>query len=114
MTQVQFNLLAVYNQLPNYSVFSTDRMAMLGSNRIHLALTDNRRRGVLERIQTKNSSNEYFELRMIDGATICQLAGHAERYLIGHPFDVVYLVGGACGITTENRDTKLFSYEWST
>ena len=86
-------------------------MAVLGSRRIHYALTASRGKGVLDLIKGLNSA-EKFALRAVDGATLGELINVAADYLSKHPFDVIYVAGGACNITTKNSKTKRISYNW--
>ena len=89
-------------------------MALLGSPRIHIAFTDSRGNPLQPLINSANTTNEHFEVSPYKGATFMELVDIASAYLITHPFDVIYLVGGVNDITTKNHYTKLISYEWGT
>ena len=87
-------------------------MALLGSKRLHLILTDSRGKGLADLINEINTMGELVEVRIRDGATLRALADLAEIHLKGSPFDVIYIVGGFCNLTYKGRATKLISYEW--
>ena len=63
-------------------------------------------------INSLNPTNEHFEVSSYKGATLLELLDIASKYLITHPFDVVYLAGGVTNITSKNRLTKQISYDW--
>ena len=87
-------------------------MAMLGSKRIHYALTDSRGKGVMELIEGRGDLGECFDLQICEGATLGDLTDYAIEYLAKHPFDVIYLAGGACDITYKDKRTKQIFYAW--
>ena len=89
-------------------------MVTLGSKRIHMAFMDSRGLDLDQRISKINTTNKHLEINAYYGATFEDLVGYAERYLHGHEFDVVYIAGGACNITTKNRETKSITYNWGT
>ena len=87
-------------------------MAMLGSKRIHMVYTDSRGSGLQDLLDKKNVEGEYMEVVAHKSASFNDVASSAEEHLRLHPFDVVYIVGGATEVTSKNRVTKLISYNW--
>ena len=87
-------------------------MAGLNERRCHLAFLDSRGNGLQGKV-VKINRGEYLEIREYKGATLHQLAKIASKHLNSYPFDVVYIAGGACDITTKNSNTKVISFEWS-
>ena len=45
-------------------------------------------------------------------STFQEIVYTAENYIPTHPFDVIYIAGGATNITTKDRKTKQISYRW--
>ena len=88
------------------------KMATLGGKRIHLLITDSRGTGLGDLVRKGNPAQEHFEVKVCRGATINEMVDEASRHLQRCPFDVVYIAGGACDITTKNYFTKIVSYEW--
>ena len=91
---------------------ATSNVVLLGGKRIHLALLDSRGTGVHEAILGLNHSREYFDLKVRKGETLEGLIREAETYIKDHPFDVVYIAGGANNITYKDSFTKRISYRW--
>ena len=85
---------------------------MLGSKRIHVVFTDSRGSGIQDILDRLNTSGEYIEIMEYKSATLQNLASIAETYLRLHPFDVIYVAGGATHITDKDESTKLISYGW--
>ena len=75
-------------------------------------LTDSRGGGLQEKISKINDTSEYIEIDDRKGATLAQLIEIAEDYLPLHPFDVLYVAGGANDITTKDRITHQISFNW--
>ena len=86
-------------------------MARLNDRRCHIAFTDSRGTGLQEIIDRKNGV-EYLEIRVAKGASLHHLSRKASAHLDKYPFDVVYIAGGACDITTKNHETNLISFLW--
>ena len=87
-------------------------MALLGGKRIHLAITDSRGSGLKEKVRSSSALKELFETKICKGATLATMVEEAENHLKRCPFDVVYIVGGACDITSKDLRTNLISYDW--
>ena len=87
-------------------------MVTLGSKRIQLAFTDSRGFDLDHRIRKINSTGELFEIQAYKGATFEEIVASVEGYLPKHPFDVVYIMGGACNVTTKDQFTGHISYDW--
>ena len=89
-------------------------MAMLGSKRIHIVSTDSRGSGLQTLLDRLNTTKKYMEIVVHNSATFEELARDidAEAHLHKHPFDVVYIVGGATNITKKDRLTGRIYYEW--
>ena len=66
----------------------------------------------IEQRDKLNVSGEYMEIMEHKSATFDNLASFAESYLRLHPFDVVYVAGGATNITDKDNATKQISYGW--
>ena len=87
-------------------------MALLGSKRLHLIIIDSRGKGLGDLLKTRNKSGELFDLIVREGATLFDLVEVAVKHLHKNPFDVVYIVGGACDITFKEKKTKRIIYTW--
>ena len=87
-------------------------MALLGGKRLHLILTDSRAAGVEDLIRKAKAVRELVEFRVCKGAKFLDLADEAEQHLKYCPFDVVYIVGGACDITTKDASSGRITYDW--
>ena len=86
-------------------------MAKLNDRRYHITLMDSRGTGLQSKIDQVNQG-EYLEVHVHNGATLSHLARAADAHLANYPFDVVYVAGGACDITTKNKITKKISFDW--
>ena len=60
-----------------------------------------------------NKSGKAIEPWVFDGATIQDLAKEAEYYAQNAPFDLIFIVGGICNITTKDKLTKMISFDWT-
>ena len=69
-------------------------------------------KGVKNLVAAKHLTSESFNLLVKDGATFSELVEAALAYLKGRPFDVVYIAGGACDITTKIKLTGEIVYNW--
>ena len=87
-------------------------MARLNERRCHIAFMDSRAQGLQEKIDALNKG-EYLGVRKHNGATLHQLTRKASEHLKNYPFDVVYIIGGACDITLKNKSTKTISFPWA-
>ena len=87
-------------------------MARLNDRRCHIAFMDSRGVGLLAKIDCLNQG-EYLEVCIHKGATLHQLTRRASEHLTSYPFDVVYILGGACDITTRDEVTKKISFDWA-
>ena len=85
---------------------------MLGSRRMHYAFMDSRGKGLKDLITSRNKSAELMDITVWEGATLNELVEGAASYLKGHPFDIVYIAGGACDITRKDRVSKKIFFEW--
>ena len=86
-------------------------MALLGGRRLHLIIADSKGLGDLIRERKKNE--EPVDVLVREGASLQELMETASKHLQKNPFDVVYIVGGACDITAKIRTTKQIIYGWS-
>ena len=59
-----------------------------------------------------NKTTKIIEPWVFDGARIQDLAMEAEYYAQSAPFDVMFIAGGICNVTTKDRLTKKISFEW--
>ena len=87
-------------------------MALLGRKRLHLVISDSRVAGIGDLIKKKGVQNELIEFRMRKGASLGELADTATTHLGKCPFDVVYIAGRVCDITSKNHDTGAISFDW--
>ena len=87
-------------------------MALLGSKRIHLIITDSRGKGLGDLISTRNNTGELYDVLVREGTSLFDLVEVAVKHLHKNPFDVVYIVGGACDITFKEKTTKRIVYAW--
>ena len=88
-------------------------MVTLGSKRIHIVFSDDRGSDLQPRIDSINQSGEYMEIKAYEGATFMDLVGDVWDYLPKHPFDVIYVCGGAWDILKRGQEDYTFSYEWA-
>ena len=86
-------------------------MAKFSDRRCHWVFIDSRGEGLQTKIDMANAG-EYLGVRMRKGATLLQLSRMAGAHLEKYPFDVVYVAGGACDITTKCQATKSVSFSW--
>ena len=87
-------------------------MALLGSKRLHIILTDSRGKGLGDLIKIRNKTGEPFDILVRDGATLFDLVEVADKHLQKNPFDIVYIAGGACDITFKEKSTGKIIYAW--
>ena len=87
-------------------------MALLGGKRIHYIITDSRGKGLKDMIERINTTGEVVDISIREGDSFDELVEVAISYLQGHPFDVIYLMGGACDITRKDRRSGRITYEW--
>ena len=87
-------------------------MVTLGSKRIHIVFADSRGGSLQDKTDTLNKGPEHLEIMEYKGANLESLIESAERYLGTHPFDVIYISGGANNITTKNPQSKKISFNW--
>ena len=87
-------------------------MALLGGKRIHLVISDSRIAGIGDLVKAKGGYNEIIEFRMRKGANLDRMADVAIGHLSKCPFDIVYVAGGACDITSKNMETGAISFDW--
>ena len=66
----------------------------------------------MQRLVDSVNSGEYLDCRDYKGATLHQLAKKASKHLNKYPFDVVYIIGGACDITNKEKETNRISFDW--
>ena len=86
-------------------------MARLNERRCYWVFTDSRGVGLQEKVDVLNSG-EYLGVRVCKGAMLHQLSRMAGAHLEKYPFDVVYVAGGVCDITTKCQITKSISFNW--
>ena len=60
-----------------------------------------------------NKTDKIIEPWLFEGATIEDLAREAEYYAGMAPFDVIFIAGGICNITTKDKQTKKIDFKWS-
>ena len=81
---------------------------------MHLIIMDSRGKGLGDIIRSKITDNVIMDILVRDGASLAELTDAASNHLKGHPFDVVYIAGGACNITDKDQVSKIISYQWGT
>ena len=86
-------------------------MAVFNDRRCHLVFMDSRGTGLQEKIVEMNHG-EYLEVRVCKGSTLHQLSRAASAHLTRYPFDVVYIAGGICDVTTKCQKTQRISFNW--
>ena len=101
-----------YTELAVKMAHATSAVVMLGSKRIHVAFMDSRGDGLQDLIDKMKGQRETLEIDFRKGATLGDLVEKAKSYLKDHPFDVIYIAGGANNITHKNKWTKQISYTW--
>ena len=74
--------------------------------------TDSRGSDLDHRIARLNTAGECFDLTSYKGAVLQDLFSSTENYLPKHPFDVIYIAGGACDVTTKNYSTDQITFDW--
>ena len=87
-------------------------MATLGGKRIHLVVTDSRGAGLGDLVRESKELKEHFEVKICRGASLGELADETTSHLQRCPFDVVYIAGGVCDITSKNQLSNKISYDW--
>ena len=86
-------------------------MAKLNERRCQVAFMDSRATDLQKKIDVLNKG-EYLGIREFKGATLRQLTRMAGRHSEKYPFDVVYIAGGVCDITSKDSFTNKISFEW--
>ena len=71
--------------------------------------------GIYEKLSAvdKKDKKEYIGVWQHKGGTIRDLAAHAETHLKNYPFDIAYIAGGACDVTSKDRVTNKIFFPWS-
>ena len=87
-------------------------MVTLGSRRLHMIFADSRGKDLKHRIRRLNTTGELVEVQIYEGATLQDLVEAAREYLPKHLFDVLYLAGGVCDITSKDHMSKNITYDW--
>ena len=87
-------------------------MVTLGSKRIHMIYSDSRGLDLDHRMARLNTTGECFDITSYKGAVLQDLFSSAENYLPKHPFDVVYIAGGACDITAKDQTSNMITFDW--
>ena len=86
-------------------------LAQLNDKRCHIAFMDSRAGGLQEKIDERNEE-EYLGIREHKGASLHHLSRLVSSHLEKYPFDVVYIIGGACDITTKQPISTRISFNW--
>ena len=73
-----------------------------------MAFMDSRARD----LQRQIDDGEYLGIREFKGATLRQLTNQANKHLERYLFDVTYVAGGVCNITSKAEATDRISFEW--
>ena len=63
-------------------------------------------------LQRKIDDGEYLGIREFKGATLRQLTNKASKHLERYLFDVTYVAGCVCNITSKAEATDRISFEW--
>ena len=87
-------------------------MALLGGKRLHLVISDSRVIGIGDVVKRKGNQNELIEFRMCKIASFGERVDVAMSHLGKCPFDIVYVAGGVCDLTTKKHTTRAISFEW--
>ena len=74
---------------------------------------DSRGRNLEFIVKSMNETERVIEPWVFDGATIEDLAREAEYYAKNAPFDVIFIAGGICNVTSKNKQTKEITFEWT-
>ena len=87
-------------------------MAFIGDRRRYVFVFDSRGKHLESILKRENVNNQPVDMLFFDGADIDDLYREAVNYCRGRPFDIVFLVGGICNVTSKDRLTKKISFEW--
>ena len=63
-------------------------------------------------LKAKNVNKLPVDMLFFDGGDIEDLYRESVNYCRWRPFDIVFIVGGICNITSKDRATKKISFEW--
>ena len=77
-----------------------------------MIFSDSRGKDLDYRIRRLNTTGEELDVGIYEGATLQDLTEAAMRYLPKHLFDVIYIMGGACDITSKDPRSKHITYDW--
>ena len=95
----------------NVGQLFVDNMASLRRRKLILFF-DSRGRNLEFLVNNMNNSDKIIEPWVFDGATIQDLTLEADYYAQKAEFDVLFIAGGICNITTKNPMTGKISFEW--
>ena len=73
---------------------------------------DSRGRNLEFIVNSMNSTGKPIEPWLFEGATIEDLTVEAEYNAQKAPFDIIYIAGGICNVTSKDRQTKKISFTW--
>ena len=79
---------------------------------MHLVVGDSRIAGIGDLIKEKGGAVELIEFKMCKGANLERLAEEAVGHLSKCPFDVIYIAGGACDITSKDHTSGKIYFNW--
>ena len=91
----------------------SDDLHLVGGKRLHLVISDSRIAGIGDLVKGKGSHKEEIEFRMRKGASFGEMADSAIKHLGKCPFDIVYIAGGICDITSKDHESGAISLEWA-
>ena len=87
-------------------------MAFLGDRRRYIFVFDSRGKHLESILKSKNVKQLPVDMLFFDGADIEDLYREAVNYCSWRPFDIMFIVGGICNVTTKDRITKKISFDW--
>ena len=87
-------------------------MAFASDRRRFVFVFDSRGKHLETILKSKNVNKQLVDMLFFDGADIEDLYREAVNYCRGRPFDIMFIVGGICNVTTKNRKTKVISFDW--
>ena len=87
-------------------------MAFSSDRRRYVFIFDSRGKHLEEILKVDNVSKLPVDMLFFDGADIEDLYREAVNYCRWRPFDIVFIVGGICNVTSKDRSTRKISFEW--
>ena len=89
------------------------KMAFTGDRRRYVFIFDSRGRHLESILKRENIRKLPVDMLFFDGADIEDLYREAVNYCRLRPFNIVFLVGGICSVTTKDKMSKKISFDWN-